>query len=143
MSPKDLPITTASLLLSGNVRGDAQLVGGSSDPDGAWAYGRLEVFDGTFFSSVSESRFSQDLGRRGAQVACRSLGFNTGAQILAGTLSALPGNAGVVNTISNIACNGDEANLGECEFLSDYDRDYGTIEVDGAVALVCSNPAST
>ena len=126
---------------SGNVRGDAQLVGGSADPDGAWAYGRLAVFDGNFFSSLSETSFREHLGRRGAQVACRSLGFTTGAQILSGSLSALPGVAGVVNTVGNIACNGDEANLGECEFLADYNEDYAFLGGDGAVALVCSKPS--
>ena len=125
---------------SGRV-GESRLTGGRSDPDGAWAYGRLEVFDGSFFSSISETQFSEELGRRGAQVACRSLGFASGAQILSSTLSALPGEAGEVNTLGIIACLGDEANLGECEFQSDYSTDYGSSLEDGAVALVCSNPS--
>eukprot|EP00892_Ulva_mutabilis_P005580 jgi/Ulvmu1/3394/UM016_0010.1 len=121
-------------------RGIARLVGGSSDPGGAWAYGRIEVSDGPFFSGVSETESNEYFGRRAAQVACRSLGFTSGAQILAESLSALPGPAGVINTVNVVACRGDEESLADCEFRDDYyDTEY-RLE-DGAVALVCSTPS--
>ena len=74
-------------------------------------------------------------------MACRSLGFVSGAQILSSTLSALPGEAGDMKRLRIIGCLGDEANLGECEFRSDYSTDYGSSLEDAAVALVCSNPS--
>lgn len=122
-------------------RGEARLTGGSADPGGTWAYGRLEVSNGEFFSSVRENG-SERLGRRGVQVACRSLGFSAGAQILSSSLSALPGQSGEVDTFSRIACQGDEATLADCESPSDYYRsDYGPNIDDGTVAVLCSNPS--
>lgn len=124
-------------------QGDVRLVGGTVDPGGAWAYGRLEVFDGDFFSSVRVP-FSDNLSRRAAQVACRSLGFASGAQILSGGSSALPGPSGEVDTIGRIACQGDEATLADCEldleFPSDYDSDYGQFAEESVVAVICSTP---
>ena len=73
---------------------DARLVGGQADPGGAWAYGRLQVFTGRFFSSLAEQTISnnnQELGVRGVAVACRSLGFATGAQLVSGISSRAPG----------------------------------------------------
>lgn len=121
-------------------KGTARLVGGSADADGAWAYGRLEVFDGSFFSSVKDSG-SLGVGRRGAQVACRSLGFAAGAQIVSGEFSALPGDTAAVDTVSRISCHGDEPTLAACEIIqsSDYGFDYGS--EDATVALICSNPS--
>ena len=108
-----------ALTAAGTNRGAARLTGGRSDPGGAWAYGRLEVFDGDFFSGLSDSAFDQELGRRGGEVACRSLGFATGAQLLAGSSSALPGADGTVDTVGRILCAG--------EFLMDRPTNVVTV----------------
>jgi len=121
-------------------------VGGAADPGGAWTYGQLEVFDGETFVGVSDaSREYEELGRRGAQVACRTLGFVTGGQALAGTQSALPDADGRDSAVGRIVCNGDEATLSDCKFddyvfLADLFSEYEGNEDDEAVALVCSNP---
>ena len=65
----------------------------------------------------SKASPSQDgSGRRGAQAACRTLGFSTGAQMLSGASLALPG---IHDTFSTdvLICQGDEATLGDCEFV--------------------------
>ena len=120
---------------------EARLVGGQADPGGAWAYGRLQVFTGDFFSSVTEQMaFNdyQELGVRGVAVACRSLGFATGAQLLSGTNSGLPGQDGVVDALGVFRCMGDEDTLADCENV-----DYSTADgsADAAVALMCSTPS--
>lgn len=125
-----------------------RLVGGETDTDGAWAYGRLEVFDGDQFVTVSDANFNQELGRRGVLVACRDLGFGTGGQALAGKDSALPDTDGRDNTVGSLLCTGDEASLADCptnldsvtsaeSALYTYEQ---TVE-ENAVALVCYNPS--
>lgn len=128
--------------------GTARLVGGASDPGGAWAYGRLEVSDGLAFSSVRDTeppfRSAGGLGRNAAAVACRSLGFADGVQMTAGRASALPGPAGDVQSITLVACSGSEANLGECRIDAPSDvryDDYEDVEVNAAV--MCSTPTGT
>lgn len=118
----------------------ARLVGGREDPGGAWAYGRLEVFDGDFFSSISEPNLNQRLGRRGSQAACRSLGFATGVQILSGEGSGLPGADGSSDTLGTIACLEDAATLADCTLI-DYGGDVADAQGDSAVALLCHNPS--
>lgn len=66
----------------------ARIVGGRADANGFWEYGRLEVFGGGVWAMINEQpEPRQQLGRRGAQVACRSLGYSTGAQLLVGMSS--------------------------------------------------------
>lgn len=121
---------------------------GGADPGGAWAFGRLEVFDGATFVLVSDANFLQEVGRRGVQVACRTLGFSTGGQALAGRDSALPDAFDRDGTVGAIVCNGDEATLMDCS-LGPEDVDNNEILFYGydmpveehAVALVCSNPS--
>lgn len=116
-------------------------MGGSADPGGAWAYGRLEVSDGTLFSSIIDAAFYKRFSPRSAQVACRSLGFATGAQMLSGAQSALPGPSGEVDTILAITCTGVEVALAQCLFTPrDYMNDYA-FEEENAVALICSDPS--
>ena len=122
-----------------------RLVAGEADPGGAWAYGRLEVFDGLTFVTVSDTRGRQELGRRGAQVACRTLGFATGGQALAGAQSALPllKGAGRDGAVGAILCEGDEQVLADCPvdgYEYEYDN-YARFLEDKAVALVCYNPS--
>ena len=72
-------------------------------------------------------------------MACRSLGFETGAQITSGEGSALPLEDGTVNTMGQIVCQGDEMSLSECQMSVSRVFDYGTPPGDVAVALVCSS----
>ena len=72
-------------------------------------------------------------------MACRSLGFETGAQIISGEGSALPLEDGTVNTMGQIICNGDEMSLSECRTSVSPVFDYGAPPGDFAVALVCSS----
>jgi len=118
-------------------------VGGSADAGGAWEYGRLEVLINSIWSVVEEGFFSQDLGRRGAQVACRSLGFAAGAQLLVGQSSPFPASTGSLSLTNEITCDGSETSLADCDItIRDYDNfDYGGALQQTAVALICSNPS--
>eukprot|EP00892_Ulva_mutabilis_P004106 jgi/Ulvmu1/2067/UM121_0008.1 len=133
--------TRSLLCLAGVPRGTARLVGGSAAPSGAWAYGRLEVFDGLAFSGITETRFSNGFGRNAAVVACRSLGFEDGVEIITNSGSALPGPAGDVTTIDVISCVGDEATLGDCDIELTTFPDYGLEAVSLTVSLLCSTPS--
>lgn len=127
-----------------------RLVDGEAEPGGAWAYGRLEVFDGLAFVTVSDADRNQELGRRGVLVACRTLRFATGGQALAGAHSALPDTSGGDGTVGNILCKGDEASPVDCEtdvqvlrrsrrsFV--YDTEDHTV---AAIAIVYYNPSGT
>lgn len=121
--------------------GTARLVGGREDPNGSWAYGRLEVFDGNIFSSIGESVLDQNFGRRGASVACRSLGFSAGAQFYTQSLRAIPNTDTSTDRQLTIRCRGTEQSLADCEIDS---REEDTVFDSGSsnsVALVCSNPS--
>lgn len=118
----------------------ARLVGGGTDPGGAWAYGRLEVFNGAFYTSPKIG----EVGRRVAHAACGSLGFATGAQLLAGSGSGLPGVEGTAATNGRVVCNGDAATLVDCgTYDPEYDADYEVADASPAeaVALLCYNPS--
>ena len=124
-----------------------RLVDGDADPGGSWRYGRLEAFDGETFVLVADSNRNQGLGRRGAIVACRTFGFATGGQALAGEHSALPDVKSRDTDVGNIEimCAGDEANLTDCKLEPGQGIDYNYVEVveERAVALVCYNPSGT
>eukprot|EP00892_Ulva_mutabilis_P002372 jgi/Ulvmu1/12135/UM084_0062.1 len=121
----------------------ARLVGGSADPGGSWAYGRLEVFDGLAFSRIVEFPAADGVGRNAAVVACRSLGFADGVGIIAGSASAVPGDAGDIDSIVRIACAGDEAMLGDCEIDLSEGSGYMYEDVPGSssVSVLCSTPS--
>ena len=123
--------------------GAARLVEGSADAGGGWEYGRLEIIIDGVWTTVGEGTIPEDLGRRGAQVACRSLGYATGAQLLVGDSSPFPAPPGVPRLTSGIECIGSESNLGECEIsFPDYYRfDYYGDVRPNAVALLCNNPS--
>eukprot|EP00892_Ulva_mutabilis_P004525 jgi/Ulvmu1/2444/UM135_0004.1 len=121
--------------------GDARLAAGSADAGGAWEYGRLEVqFNGVW--SIVNDRFN-DFGRRGAQVACRSLGYAAGAQLLVGDASPFPVLSTAPDLFREITCNGSETSLADC-FIDERDYDY-RFDYDGvvedSVALICSSPS--
>ena len=118
-------------------------MGGSADAGGAWEYGRLEVLINSIWSVVEEGSFAQDLGRRGAQVACRSLGFAAGAQLLVGQSSPFPAPIGSLSLANDITCDGSETSLADCDItIQEYDIfDYAGASRQTAVALICSNPS--
>lgn len=122
-----------------------RLVDGDADPGGAWQYGRLERFDGETFVLVANSNRNQGLGRRGSIVACRTLGFATGGQALAGGTSALPDLKARDADVGNIeiSCNGNETSLVDCELKpgSGIDYNYEEVVEENAVALLCYNPS--
>ena len=124
---------------------EARLVGGSADPGGTWEYGRLELFNGFFFTGFSETDAASQLGRTGVQVACRSFGFATGAQMLSGRGSGLRGDDIRRDSIDEIICSGDEYSLTDC--MIDEDRYHGSSRFfgensgDNSVAIICSNPS--
>ena len=120
-----------------------RLVGGSADEGAAWEYGRLEVLINSIWTIVREGAASQQLGRRGAEVACRSLGFDAGAQLRVGQSSPFPAPAGSVSLTDDIACDGSETSLADCDItILDYDEfDVTDPFQQTAVALICSNPS--
>ena len=124
--------------------GLVRLVGGGADEGGAWEYGRLEVFINREFTVVGERRSGDTVGRLAAQVACRSLGYATGAQLLVGASSPFPAPPGSTTLINVIACDGSEANLFDCglnipdySFRGDYDVDVQPF----TASLICTNPS--
>ena len=120
-------------------------MGGSAGPGASWQYGRLEVINRGFLTAVTENtRDNRAIGRRGVTVACRSLGFPTGAQLLAGGSTALPGRAEFAAGISRIFCRGDEETLTACTLFEDVGpfRDYASL-VDDSVAIMCMTPSGT
>ena len=122
--------------------GQARLVGGSADAGGAWEYGILEVLINSVYSIVEER--GEDFGRRGAQVACRSLGFTAGAQLLAGRSSPLPAPSTSPQVVRDITCDGSEASLADCDIRTrdyDYSFDYGFDVNPSSVALICTTPS--
>lgn len=76
-------------------------------------------------------------------VACRTLGFATGAQLLAGSRSGLPGFDGTAATNVQLACNGDDATLADCTTNAPepYDYDEENVRDEDAVVLLCFNPS--
>eukprot|EP00892_Ulva_mutabilis_P004962 jgi/Ulvmu1/2838/UM144_0002.1 len=134
---------TQRLICSNSTSGSGQvrLVGGAADPAGTWEYGRVQVFDGTFFLRVVDDGSFEQFGRRDAQVACRSLGFASGAQMMSGVFSGLPGKDNVIGASKQFACNGDEDSLADCGGEATFFQDYGdAAEGSEAVALICSTP---
>lgn len=121
----------------------ARLVGGRADPDGAWAYGHLEVFDGLVFRNIPSDRITQ----ANTMVACRSLGFRLGAALPAGQLSSVRLDANESLSFDaafgQIDCNGDEESLAECELSPP--RQFGLMsDADGPDAfLFCATPSGT
>eukprot|EP00892_Ulva_mutabilis_P011614 jgi/Ulvmu1/8825/UM049_0005.1 len=135
--------------------GQARLVDGDADPGGAWEYGRLEVVQDGFWSTVIDALplrdFEDDFGRRAAQVACRSLGYTSGAQLLVGQSSPFATDRATLVTELVWECNGSEASLGECATSSrgrsrDQRLDADDIAFDDgfirdSVALLCATPS--
>ena len=127
-------------MCAGQPDGQARLVGGSADAGGTWEYGRLEVLIEGVWSIILEG----DLGRRGAQVACRSLGYATGAQLLVGSISPFPAVESGPNLISSIICEGSEDSLSDCSITLD-NEDHRNLfvgeSVPEAVAIICTTPS--
>ena len=143
VSPTPIAAAQEALDGAGQDNGQARLVDGSADAGGAWEYGRLEVLIDSVWTVLAEGSFGDEIGRRGVQVVCRSLGFEAGAQMLAGLASPFPGPPGSVSLTNGIICNGTEASLSECVINppDDYDRDYSEGVRPFAAALICTNPS--
>lgn len=135
---------------AGPQNGLARLAAGNAAPTGLWEYGRLEILIDGIWNVLGErrNRFGE-LGRRGALVACRSLSYTTGAQIVVGSSSPFPAPVSVPRLVENIFCNGAEASLADCDIRvddgefspGDYRFDYlGDFHI-GSVALVCATPS--
>lgn len=117
-----------------------------------WKYGMLEIVFNGVWSILREGAFTGDaLGRRGAQVACRSLGFDTGAQLLVGASSPFVAPMSTPDFIDRITCVGSEDGLAMCDIVvmaveSDFATgqqayDYGANVVTDAVTLICTTPS--
>ena len=117
-------------------------MGGSADEGGAWEYGRLEVLINGIWSFVKEEFSFEGIGLRGAQVACRSLGFAAGAQLVVGESSPFPASSGSLSLANEITCDGSETSLADCDItILASDRSDATLLQQTAVALICSNPS--
>lgn len=116
-----------------------RLVGGQADPNGTWAYGRLELFDGNLFSSIDEESMNPLIGRRGVQTACRTLGFSTGAQLVSARFSALPATDRSTDTLGEITCDDYAETLADCTSAPDNYGYYFEPETgaQNAVAVLC------
>lgn len=126
----------------------AQLIGGRADPGGAWEYGRLEIFDGNFFSIINENFANEEIGRRAAAVACRGFGYDTGAQLLVNSYSVLPDTEGDLDTVGRVLCEPDAASLEDCSlgdpgYIEDVYEEGIVVEGEKAVALLCFSPSGT
>lgn len=128
---------------AGQGTGTARLVGGSADPGGSWEYGILELMFNGVFNILTERRFRENLGRRGAQVACRSLGFAAGAQLLVGESSPFLAPRSTPDFVNRVLCDGSEDDLAACDLNArDYSfYDYRDGPVTDAVALICTTPS--
>lgn len=121
--------------------GRARLVDGNADPSGAWEYGLVEVlFTGVWSKLIERTSRDEALGRRGAQVACRSLGYATGAQLVIGDWLPFPATVGAPDFIRRITCDGFEEDLASCDIdVRDYaPYDYRQDLVLGAATLICT-----
>lgn len=119
-------------------------MGGSADPGGSWEYGRVELLiDGVW--TVIRDRFqpSEDIGRQGAQVLCRSLGYSTGAKIVAGRYSPFLAPPAVPGVFLEFSCTGTESRLSDCDAsFPSVSNDYG-IEFSfvRTVGVLCTTPS--
>lgn len=74
-------------------------------------------------------------------MACRSLGYSAGAQMLVGEFSPFPAAVTVPRLIRAIVCEGSEETLSECDIrlrTVDYQEVSEEDVVPGAIALVCT-----
>lgn len=114
----------------------------------------LEIVFNGVWSILREGAFKGDaLGWRGAHVACRSLGFDTGAQVLTGASAPFVAPMSAPDFIDRITCVGSEDDLAMCDIdvmpvesdfangqqSSDYEAD--AVLVTDAVALICTTPS--
>lgn len=79
------------------------------------------------------------------QVACKSLGFTTGAQMLVGESSPFTAPADSASLIREIVCAGTEMSLDECDIENrEYEGfDYGEDIITTPVAVVCTTTSGT
>ena len=123
-------------------------MGGRRAANGGWEYGRVEFRYGGFPLGLQVmevfSRAFRPLGRRGALVACRDLGYSSGVEAVTGSRSALSGPAGVTDFVSKILCLGGEERLLDCKIFGEptYVPDpYCSDREDCNTALICATPS--
>lgn len=77
-------------------------------------------------------------------MACRSLGFAAGAELLVGESSPFPGPPGSTRLGAIISCDGAETSLSDCDITIPDDGptfDYFEGVRPFAAALICTNPS--
>ena len=118
-------------------------MGGRVGPGGLWEYGRVElVIDGVWTVLADRFRRSEDIGRQGAQVLCRSLGYGTGAKIVVGRFSPFPAPLAVPDAFPAFSCNGTELALSDCDVsFPRVSNDYGAEFIDRTVGVLCTTPS--
>lgn len=131
------------------LEGSVRLIGGATDPAGAWAYGRPQFFHSGAFSTLIQ-RFFFPLPRSSAQVACRSLGFSSGGGIISAhggnSATAIPDELAVPDEtkfVDFVRCVGDEASVAECDVGVNPEA-LNSCALFGNrcdVAVVCSTPS--
>eukprot|EP00892_Ulva_mutabilis_P001478 jgi/Ulvmu1/11330/UM074_0045.1 len=127
-------------------REEVRLNGGQAAADGSWAYGLLEVRDGSFFSGMAERVLGSSrqfaVGRLAARVACRSLGFGTGAKLLSGRGAVLTRPLPKVATVGTLRCLGTEASLAECNVTAPRPAPVGApFTAPFGATLLCVTPS--
>ena len=133
---------------AGERDGEVRLVGGRRGADGGWEYGRVEFRYGGFplglqVMDVAGLDF-RPLGRRGALVACRDLGYTAGVEAVVDSRSALPGPAGLTDFVSRIFCQGSEERLLDCQVFGEADYVPEPVCFDREecnTALICASPS--
>lgn len=96
------------------------------------------------WSVVSKCPDGEPFGWREAMVACRSLGFTTGALTLVGDSSPFPAPYFAPGLIDEIVCDGSDSSLSKCNIeVKDYSFSFDTVGdyVRGSVALICTTPS--
>ena len=86
----------------------------------------------------------QQLGRRGAQGACRSLGYSAGAQLLLGMSSPFPADEFARELERTFTCDGSEESLAECDTtraFPDYLNNRYCDLATRSISLICSTPS--
>lgn len=113
------------------------------DPQGRWEYGRLELLINGFWVPLDDQTLFDNVGRRGAELACKTLGYATGAQLLAGSASALPSFSTERPARRSLGCGGTEDIIADCDvyYVDVYSYQYGFGQQVDDVALVCTNPS--
>lgn len=145
----DDPAVLYMSLCAGEQNGQVRLAEGRADPGGLWQYGRLEVLINGIWSIVDADKLDREglsFLRTEAIVACRTLGFTTGVQMLVGDSSPYPAPLTAPILINSIFCGSDAEAFSDCKIsfagdASDFDQKvFDPFLKASAVALTCASP---